>query len=271
MAASSSVKSLERIFLALLIWFIPVFLIILGVKSWFPPLASEHGAGIDLMLNYLIVATGLLLVVGYLALGYLIWRFTDKSQVSFRLASLAAEKKAAIVTVIVMMLVAEGGVIVLGLPVVNKVYGLSGAEQKDVVVLEVTGEQFAWNVRYPGKDGKFGRTNPKLITDENPIGLDEKDPAAKDDIQELGTMKVPVHKPVRLLVRSKDVIHSFFLPHFRIKQDAVPGMTIDINLTPTVIGTYEVACAELCGLGHFQMRAVFNVVSAEEYEKWLNR
>jgi cytochrome c oxidase subunit 2 len=137
------------------------------------------------------------------------------------------------------------------------------------VVVEVTGEQFTWNVRYPGPDGVFGRTVPALISQENAIGLDPADVAGADDIQDLALIHVPVNRAVLIKLRSKDVLHSFYLPNHRIKQDAVPGMTIDVWFTPTREGEFELACAELCGFGHYQMRGFLNVVSESEFDQWL--
>ncbi len=106
-------------------------------------------------------------------------------------------------------------------------------EEKDATVIRVVAEQFAWNIHYPGKDGKFGRTDVKLVDSDNPLGLDRSDPAAKDDITTINQLYVPVNKPVLVYLSSKDVIHSFNLPLFRVKQDAIPGMSIPLWFTPT--------------------------------------
>jgi cytochrome c oxidase subunit 2 len=219
------------------------------------------------MINYLVITVGALFVVGHVILGYFIWRFGRQERVTFRLASAKAERQWSLIPVVLMALIAEGGVLVLGLPVWGKFYGRPAPPE--AMAVEVTGEQFAWNVRYPGRDGLFGRTDPKLITDENPLGLDNHDPAAKDDIVQLGVLHVPVNKPVRLRLRAKDTLHSFFLPHFRVKQDAVPGMTIEIWFVPTQIGEYEIACAELCGFFHYSMRGLLRVLPPEKFEQWL--
>src|SRR5262249_58236940 len=117
----------------------------------------------------------------------------------------------------------------------------------------------------------FGRTDTKLITSTNNIGLDRNDTIAKDDVVSVGVMHVPVGKPVRVRLRSKDVIHSFFLPNFRLKQDAVPGMAIKAWFTPTKAGNYEVACAELCGLGHYHMKAALTVDESQaKFNQWLD-
>jgi len=150
-------------------------------------------------------------------------------------------------------------------------------------VVEVTGEQFAWNVHYPGPDGKFGRTDLKLIdVQSNPLGLDRSDAAAKDDVTTLNQLYLPLNKPVIVKLRSKDVIHSFNVPEFRVKQDAIPGLTIPIWFIPNVTTAemrtrtanpefqYEIACAQLCGLGHFRMRGFVTVESAADFQKWMD-
>ena len=142
----------------------------------------------------------------------------------------------------------------------------------DSLVVQVTGEQFHWNFHYAGPDGAFGRTDTKLITSTNNIGLDRTDPAAKDDVVTLGEMHFPVGRPVKVRLRSKDVIHSFFLPNLRIKQDAVPGMAIEVWFTPNRAGTYEIACAELCGLGHYRMKGALTIDDSQAgFDRWLQQ
>jgi cytochrome c oxidase subunit 2 len=132
--------------------------------------------------------------------------------------------------------------------------------------VEVVAQQFQWNFHYPGADGTFGRTRPELINDAslNYVGLDPADPASKDDAQ-MTTLAVPVGRPTELILRSKDVIHSFFVPAFRIKQDAVPGMSIRVHFTPTKVGRYELTCVELCGSLHYNMKSFVLVLPEEEY------
>ena len=257
----------EKWFLPLLIWLLPLVTIALGTRTWLPPLASEHGAGIDRMLRYLLIAVGSLYVIGNAVLGYFVWRFSRQGKVTMRAASNKAERRWSLIPIVVMLVVAEGGVFVLGLPVWGKYYG---APPSDVMTVEVTAEQFAWNVRYAGPDGKFGRTSAQLITWNNPIGLDPKDPNGKDDLVLLNDIHLPVNKPVRIRLRSKDVIHSFYVPNFRVRQDTVPGMTIDIWFVPTQTGEFELACSQLCGFGHYSMKGLVDVVSPDEFEKWLH-
>jgi cytochrome c oxidase subunit 2 len=136
-------------------------------------------------------------------------------------------------------------------------------------VVRVVGEQFAWNIHYPGADGKFGRTDISLMAADNPLGLDRRDPAAKDDITTINQLTLPVDKPVLVHLSTKDVIHSFGLNEMRVKQDAVPGLDIPVWFIPNRIGDYEISCSQLCGLGHYRMRGFVNIKSQADYEAFL--
>jgi cytochrome c oxidase subunit 2 len=140
--------------------------------------------------------------------------------------------------------------------------------ETEATVVRVVAEQFAWNIHYPGPDGKFGRTDIKLVSADNPLGLDRSDPNAKDDIATINQLNLPVDRPVLVHLSSKDVIHSFGLYEMRVKQDAIPGMTIPVWFIPNRVGEYEIACSQLCGLGHFRMRGFVTVQSAADYQKW---
>jgi cytochrome c oxidase subunit 2 len=142
--------------------------------------------------------------------------------------------------------------------------------EKDAVVVRVVGEQFAWNVHYPGPDGKFGRTDIKLVSADNPLGLDRSDPDAKDDITTINQLNLPVDRPVLVHLSSKDVIHSFGLYEMRVKQDAVPGLQIPVWFVPNRTGQWEIACSQLCGLGHFRMRGFYTVQTASEFQQWMD-
>ncbi|MBI3492002.1 MAG: hypothetical protein HY047_09510 [Acidobacteria bacterium] len=140
--------------------------------------------------------------------------------------------------------------------------------ESQAVVVRVVGEQFSWNVHYPGPDGKFGRTDIALVSADNPLGLDRRDPDAKDDITTINQLNLPVDRPVLVHLSSKDVIHSFSLYEMRVKQDAIPGMQIPVWFIPNRIGAYEIACSQLCGLGHFRMRGFITVQSGADFQKW---
>jgi cytochrome c oxidase subunit 2 len=138
--------------------------------------------------------------------------------------------------------------------------------------VRIVAEQFAWNVHYPGPDGKFGRTDVRLVSATNPVGLDLSDPAAKDDVVAINQLHLPVNRQVLIHISSKDVIHSFKLPVMRVEQDAIPGMDVPIHFTPvrTTNGDrWEIACAQLCGLGHYRMRGLLSVDSQKDLDQWL--
>jgi cytochrome c oxidase subunit 2 len=135
------------------------------------------------------------------------------------------------------------------------------------MLIEVTGQQFAWNVRYPGPDGVLGKTDHARASVDNPLGRVMDDPAAADDLVLLNNIYLPQDRPVRIALKSMDVIHSFFLPHMRVKQDAMPGMTIETWFVPKLAGAYDLACAEHCGLGHYRMRGQAHVVPAADFDR----
>ena len=136
-------------------------------------------------------------------------------------------------------------------------------------VVEVVAEQFAWNFQYAGADGVMGRRDAKFIDSTNVLGLDMEDPHAKDDVVTLNEMHLPLGKKTLVYLSSKDVIHSLFIPEFRIKQDAMPGMRVPVWFEPTLAGKYEIACAQLCGNAHATMRGDVIVHAPEEFEAWL--
>jgi cytochrome c oxidase subunit 2 len=140
-------------------------------------------------------------------------------------------------------------------------------EQSQATFVRVVAEQFAWNVHYPGADGTFGRTDISLVGPDNPLGLDDADEAGRDDII-VDRLNVPVGKPVLVMLSSKDVVHSFGLPQMRVKQDAVPGLVQPVWFTPTLTGTWDIACSQLCGLGHYRMKGTYEVMTQADYDAW---
>lgn len=155
-------------------------------------------------------------------------------------------------------------------------------EEGEGVVVRVVAQQFAWNFWYPGEDGRFGAASPDLVDEEtNPVGIDYDDPDAKDDITTINQMHLPVDVPVTAIITSKDVIHCFNQPHMRVKQDAIPGLSIPLWWKPNVTTAdmrarlgddefqYEIACAQLCGNSHYSMRGFVTVHTQEEYDAWL--
>lgn len=236
---------------------------------WLPPLASEHGARIDFLFKTTLVITALVFLLVQLTLGFfaLRYRFREGRPALHFLESRTLEAlwtliPAAILTTLILM----GG---------RTWSQIHSPPPPDAFMVEVTGQQFKWAFRYPGEDGTFGPTNPDLIDEtNNPLGLDMKDRASQDDIffpAGQGELHLPVNRPCLILIRSKDVLHSFFLPNFRVKMDAVPGMTTRFWFVPKRTGTFELACAELCGLGHYQMRGTVVVEEEEALRQWLSQ
>jgi cytochrome c oxidase subunit 2 len=141
------------------------------------------------------------------------------------------------------------------------------------IQVEVTGAQFQWYFRYPGPDGTWGRTDAQKFArpDEgNPLGIDFNDSAGKDDIVS-STLVLPVNRDIDLTLRAQDVIHSLFIPAMRFKQDTVPGMDVHAHLKPLQTGKFEIVCSQLCGLGHYRMKAIAQVVTEEEFKEWLKK
>jgi len=142
---------------------------------------------------------------------------------------------------------------------------------EDAIQFEAVGKQWHWSYRFPGEDGQFGNTNIRLMTAENPMGMDPEDAAGMDDILVTDPIvHLPVNEPAHALLRSTDVLHNFTVPQFRVKMDLVPGMTTFQWFEPTVEGTYEVLCEELCGVAHYAMRSQVVVESQAEFDTWLD-
>ena len=142
-------------------------------------------------------------------------------------------------------------------------------DTKDAILIHAVGQQFNWNFHLPGPDGEFGRRDINLVTNSNPLGLDQNDAGAKDDIVVLGEVHVPINRPVIIELSSKDVIHNFALVNMRIAQDAIPGSLIPMWFKPIKAGTYEIICGQLCGLGHYSMKGTLVVDEPAEYQAWL--
>jgi cytochrome c oxidase subunit II len=232
-----------------------------------PAVATEHGPGIDGVINYLLITTGILLLLGNLVLGRFVMLYSKGLPQPGALVSERTQLRWAVWPILIMCTVSEVGVLVMGLPVFGQIYG---EPDDDAFHVEVVGQQFEWIVRYPGPDGKFGEVDhDKVHKDLNPLGLVKSDPAAKDDIVVRGNVHVPVGRMTVVQLRSLDVLHSFTVPLFRTKQDLIPGFTAYTQFTVTEQGEFELACAELCGLGHYRMQGKVIAQSEEDLEQWL--
>lgn len=235
---------------------------------WVPVKASSYAANLDFQLDVFHIAM-LIIFVGWGSyLAYCLVRYRAKPGVPAQYAHkglLGSLVPDGIVLAFEMFMI-----FVIGLPVWAHVME-TFPEEKQANVVRVVAQQFAWNNHYAGPDGVFGRTNIKLISSGNPIGLDDADPAAKDDIVSINQLHVPLNKPTLIYLSSMDVIHSFNVPAFRTKQDATPGMQVRIWFEPIMTGTFEIACAQLCGLGHYRMRGDVIVHTQEEFDAWLQK
>ncbi len=213
---------------------------------WLPPAASTFAGDIDFMFTLILWITGIALVIVELGLLWFIVKYRARPgrQAYYTHGSTKAEiiwTTVPAVTVVILGLMSNG--------LWNKIKGRESVPPEAAPV-QITAKQFEWNVSYPGPDGQLG---------------------TGDDITVRNQLHLVVDRPVVVHLTSEDVIHSFFIPEFRVKQDAVPGMTIHVWFQPTKTGEYEIGCAELCGQGHYRMRARVFVHTPEEFETWLKQ
>jgi cytochrome c oxidase subunit II len=248
--------------MAISIWAIVLISVGFFFKYGVPELASERTSQ-DTLYYVILGITGTAYVIVQIVLGLYIWRFRHKegAEGSYWHESHKMEVFWTVGTAVVLIPIVFSGLVVW-----NKV---QAAPPPDAIEIEGVGAQFQWDFRYPGPDGKFGAFRPELYSLENPLGIDPADPASADDFERTNQLVLPVNRVVHISLRSKDVQHALFLPNFRVKQDLVPGMRTGVVFTPTKIGEYEIACAELCGLGHYRMRAFLTVMSQADYDNWL--
>jgi cytochrome c oxidase subunit 2 len=231
-----------------------------------PVAASEHAGEIDHMIS-LVHWLMLLMFVGWgVFFIYVLFRFRQKAnpRADYVGAKGKLSKGIEIAIVVAEVILLVGYAIPAWARRVNQF-----PAENEATVVRVIAEQFAWNIHYPGGDGRFGRTDINRVSSENPIGLDRTDPNAKDDITTINQLTLPVDRPVLVHLSSKDVIHSFGLFEMRVKQDAVPGLDIPVWFVPNRIGDYEIACSQLCGLGHYRMRGFINIKSDADYRAFL--
>lgn len=220
---------------------------------------------VDSMINATTVVTGIAFVVIHVLLAYMVYRFHQRrvQRAEFIDEDPRLERWLIIITSLGIFLL-----LVPGLFVYSEVVAGPG---DDAMVVEVLGEQWRWNYRLPGPDGQFGRTDLNLVSRENVFGLDMSDPHSADDIVLVGPepLYLPVNQPVVFQFRSKDVLHNFWIPEFRLKIDAVPGMVTEQWLVPTRTGQFQAACAEYCGVAHYVMYGEVHVVEQDEFDRWL--
>jgi cytochrome c oxidase subunit 2 len=229
--------------------------------------ASAHGGRLDETMLYIHILMAVLFVGWGLFYIYCLVRFRSrrdhKADYTGVKSHVSSWLEGAVAVIEALFL------LVLAFPIWSEVKAKPPSEDEADVVVSVIAQQFAWNMHYPGADGVFGRRDIGLVTDDNVWGLDRNDPHAKDDITTINQLNLPVDKMVLVKLTSQDVIHSFFLPQMRVKQDAIPGMEFPVYFKPVMTGNWEIACAQLCGLGHYRMRGMLNIQTEAEYEQWL--
>lgn len=259
--------------------------------------ASEHGSRLDSLFNITLFFTGIVFIITQAALYYFAWKY--RARKDRKALYMPHDNRLEVIWTAVPAVVMTF-LVVGGLDAWNEVMADVGADD-EYMEIEATGYQFAWHLRYPGADGKLGGRNYKLINGKNPLGQDWTDTKNLDDLHP-SEIVLPVGQKVRVRITSRDVLHNFYLPHFRVKMDAVPGMPTYFVFTPVKTTeeyrqelrnyeeyqalsdpndpeseplwktfNYELACAELCGEGHYSMRRLVRIVSQEEYEEWLNQ
>jgi cytochrome c oxidase subunit 2 len=229
------------------------------------PLASAHGGAMDQQMALTLVLMGIVFLAAQLGLGLFVWKYRDRSsaQAEYSHGHTGLEWTWTALTAVLFI-----GLNLMGYNVWAEAR-FQGAKPGALQV-EVTAVQFAWYFRYPGPDGKFGKVDTQKadasVGNEGALGLDLNDPASADDVV-VQTLYLPVNKEVDILLRAQDVIHNFNVPAMRVKQDAVPGLLIRTHFTPARTGQFEIACAELCGLGHYKMRGFVQVQSQADFDK----
>jgi cytochrome c oxidase subunit II len=237
---------------------------------WLAPDISTHGAPIDEQMSETMTEAGISFLASQIILAWFIWRYSQRRP-GEKIKSFPGGATGLVIAAFLLV-----GTEVLAL-------GAFGAKawaniyltppSANAMPVQVQAGQFAFYFRYPGPDGKFGPIHADKINEANQnfYGLDtDHDPDSKDDIV-TAEMAIPVNREIHLLMHSKDLGHSFFVPELRVHQDFVPGLDLSIHFTATKIGRYEIVCTQLCGLGHYNMKAYLSVLSQEDFDSWLKK
>ncbi len=229
---------------------------------WWTPIASNWGF-MDSMITLTFWITGIVFTAIILFMAYCVIKFRHKEG---RVAAYEPENNKLEIWLTILTTIGVTALLVPGLVV----WAQFVTVPDDATEIEVVAQQWYWSYRLPGEDGKLGTVDNRLITFENPLGINPDDPFGQDDVViESDDLHLPIGLPVNVLLRSVDVVHDFYVPEFRAKMDMVPGMITSFWFTPTRTGEFEVLCAELCGVGHAFMRGALWVDSADDYVAWL--
>jgi cytochrome c oxidase subunit 2 len=231
---------------------------------WLTPLASNWKS-IDTALDVTMWVCGLVFIALNLFLAWSIYRYRHREgrQAHYNPESVTLERRLTIWTAIGIAALLAPGLIA---------WKKFVTVPTDAMVVEAVGQQWQWSFRFPGRDGVLGTANPRQITADNPFGLNRDDPFGRDDILVEGNeVHLPLGRPIKVVLRSKDVLHDYFVPQIRARMDMVPGMVTYFWFTPTRAGTYEILCAELCGIGHYAMRGSMVVEQEPAFRAWLSQ
>jgi cytochrome c oxidase subunit 2 len=242
-----------------------------------PEAASEHGKRIDSMFNITLIITTIVFIATHIVLFAFAYFYknTGKRKAYYYPHNNALERIWTIIPALVLTVL-----VLMGFLTWRSIFYKIEDPNNKPLSIEVTSSQFAWALRYPGADGVVGIKNYKLIDGNNALGVDLKDKYALDD-QIADEIVLPINKPVRFILTSKDVLHSFYMPHFRVQLNTVPGMTSYFEFTPTISSAdmkaktndpkfeYILLCSKICGSGHYNMQRKVRVVSQEEYNAWI--
>ncbi|MDF1693965.1 MAG: c-type cytochrome [Zhongshania sp.] len=252
--------------IALVILALVVITVVFHLYSpwWLTPIASNWGA-IDTTIEISFWITGLVFIAVNCFLAWVVWRYkhTGKHKAHYEPESKKLESWLTILTAIGVIAMLTPGLIAWA-KVVNV--------PSEATNVEAIGQQWQWTFRFPGPDGELGGADARFVTAQNPYGIDPEDPNSQDDlIVNSHQLHLPVGKPVKLLLRSNDVLHNFAVPQFRIKMDLVPGTVTYQWFEPSRTGSFDILCEELCGVAHFTMRAQVIIEDETAYEQWLSR
>ncbi|WP_299702186.1 cytochrome c oxidase subunit II [uncultured Tateyamaria sp.] len=229
---------------------------------WWTPIASNWGY-IDATLVITFWITGFVFTAVILFMAYCVWRFRHEPG---RVAAFEPENRRLEIWLTVVTGLGVAAMLAPGLVVWKQFVTVPD----DATEVEVFAQQWSWSFRLPGEDGRLGTSDAALVGPDNPLGISPFDRFGQDDIIiESDDLYLPIGKPVKMVLRSVDVLHNFYVPEFRAKMDMVPGMVTYFWFTPTRIGEFEVLCAELCGVGHGHMRGYVQIQEETDYQAWL--
>ncbi|MBV8478265.1 MAG: cytochrome C oxidase subunit II [Acidobacteria bacterium] len=239
------------------------------MHTFVPPVdISTHGPLIDEQMSETMAEAGISFLAAQIILGVFVWKF---SRTQGRIGSFPGGARGLVAAAVILVGVEVFALGAFGARAWAGIYFT--APGPNAMRIQAQAGQFAFYFRYPGPDGKFGPLHPDLINEgtQNFFGLDpDHDPEAKDDIV-TAELAVPVNREIHLLMHAKDVGHSFFVRELRIQQDFVPGLDVSVHFTTNKVGRYEIVCTQLCGLGHYNMKAYLNVMSQADFDAWLKQ